>query len=90
MYVQVGRIMMVDNTKHIFKNGNSYALRISKQDRLDLGIDEDTNLVKTISPDHKTISFTVINSNDENQAVDDFAKKFMADHKKAFDILKDM
>lgn len=26
----------------------------------------------------------------ENQAVDDFAQKFIADHKKAFDILKNI
>ena len=43
-------------------------------------------MIKTISPDHKTISFTVVNSND-NQTVDDFAHKFIAEHKKAFDIL---
>ena len=42
-------------------------------------------MIKTISPDHKTISFTVVNSND-NQTVD-FAHKFIAEHKKAFDIL---
>lgn len=81
--------MAVENAKHIFKNGNSYAIRISKQDREQLGIDESADLIKTISPDRKTISFTVVSSN-ENKAVDDFAKQFMADHKKAFDILKDM
>lgn len=81
--------MIVKNAKHIFKNGNSYAIRISKDDSKQLGINESTDLIKTISPDHKTISFTVVNPN-EDQAVDDFAKKFMADHKKAFEVLKDM
>ncbi|MBW8014509.1 AbrB/MazE/SpoVT family DNA-binding domain-containing protein [Lactobacillus helveticus] len=81
--------MVVKNAKHIFKSGNSYAIRISKEDRSQLGIDESSNLIKTISPDKKTISFTVVNPN-ENQTIDAFAKKFMADHKKAFDILKDM
>ncbi|MGN1272629.1 MAG: AbrB/MazE/SpoVT family DNA-binding domain-containing protein [Lactobacillus sp.] len=81
--------MVLQNTKHLFKNGNSYAIRISKQDREQLGIDESTDLIKSISPDHKTISFTVATP-DENQTVDEFAKKFIADHQKAFDILKDM
>ena len=54
-----------------------------------MGIDESADLIKTISPDNKTISFTVVTPN-ENQAVDDFAKKFMAEHKKAFEVLKDM
>lgn len=73
----------------VVKNGNSYAIRISKEDREKLGIDESVDLIKTISPDHKTISFTVA-SPDDNQEVEDFAKKFIADHQKAFDILKDM
>ncbi|MBW8009496.1 AbrB/MazE/SpoVT family DNA-binding domain-containing protein [Lactobacillus helveticus] len=81
--------MVLKNAKHIFKNGNSYAIRISKKDREQLGIDESADLVKTISPDNKTISFTVV-THDENKTVDDFARKFMATHKKAFDILKDM
>ncbi|GAA0190878.1 MAG: AbrB/MazE/SpoVT family DNA-binding domain-containing protein [Lactobacillus kefiranofaciens] len=81
--------MAANNTKHIFKNGNSYAIRISKEDRKQLGIDESADLIKTISPDNKTISFTVVTPN-ENQEVDDFAKKFMAEHKKAFEVLKDM
>lgn len=81
--------MALKNAQHLFKSGNSYALRISKRDREQLGIDENADLIKSISPDHKTISFTVVDP-DENQAVDNFAKKFLAKHKKAFDVLKDM
>ncbi|KRN93117.1 hypothetical protein IV81_GL000967 [Pediococcus stilesii] len=44
----------------MFKNGNSYAFRISKQDREFLNVDTDTKFEKIVSPDGKEITFRKI------------------------------
>ncbi|CAM3214596.1 AbrB family transcriptional regulator [Lactiplantibacillus plajomi] len=44
----------------MFKNGNSYAFRISKKDREFLGADTDTRFEKIVSPDGKEITFKKI------------------------------
>jgi hypothetical protein len=41
----------------MFKNGNSFAFRVSKQDREFLGADESTEFEKIVSPDGKEITF---------------------------------
>jgi hypothetical protein len=44
----------------MFKNGNSYAFRISKKDREFLDADNDTHFEKIVSPDGKEITFKKI------------------------------
>lgn len=44
----------------MFKNGNSYAFRISKNDREFLNVDENTIFEKIISPDGKEVTFKKI------------------------------
>lgn len=44
----------------MFKNGNSYAFRISKRDREFLNVDENTEFEKIISHDGKEITFKKI------------------------------
>lgn len=44
----------------MFKNGNSYAFRISKKDREFLNADNDTYFEKIVSPDGKEITFKKI------------------------------
>ncbi|MDV7694515.1 AbrB family transcriptional regulator [Pediococcus parvulus] len=41
----------------MFKNGNSFAFRVSKQDREFLSADESTEFEKVVSPDGKEITF---------------------------------
>ncbi|KRO00592.1 hypothetical protein [Companilactobacillus kimchiensis] len=41
----------------MFKNGNSYAFRISKKDREFLDADNNTKFEKIVSPDGKEVTF---------------------------------
>ncbi len=41
----------------LFKNGNSYAFRLSKKDREFLNVDGETTFEKIISPDGKEVTF---------------------------------
>ena len=41
----------------LFKNGNSYAFRISKKDREFLHADDNTTFEKIVSPDGKEVTF---------------------------------
>lgn len=44
----------------MFKNGNSYAFRISKKDREFLNADSNTSFEKIVSPDGKEVTFRKI------------------------------
>jgi len=44
----------------LFKNGNSYAFRLSKKDREFLEVSSDTMFEKIISPDGKEVTFRKI------------------------------
>lgn len=46
----------------MFKNGNSYAFRISKKDREFLNADSNTRFEKIVSPDGKEVTFRKIES----------------------------
>jgi len=50
----------------MFKNGNSYAFRISKKDREFMKVDEGTEFEKTVSPDGKEITFKKVESSTPN------------------------
>ncbi|MFC6324107.1 AbrB family transcriptional regulator [Companilactobacillus baiquanensis] len=44
----------------MFKNGNSYAFRVSKKDREFMNVGEETKFEKIVSPDGKSITFKKI------------------------------
>jgi len=44
----------------MFKNGNSYAFRISKKDREFMNLNDSTEFEKIVSPDGKKITFQKI------------------------------
>ncbi|WP_367294977.1 AbrB family transcriptional regulator [Levilactobacillus yonginensis] len=44
----------------LFKNGNSYAFRLSKKDREFLKVDGETTFEKIVSPDGKEVTFRKI------------------------------
>lgn len=69
--------MSVQDKRHIFKTSKSHSIGISKDEHKELGIDSAAYLMKT-------------NDQTDDQAVDDFAKKFIAEHQPAFDVLKGM
>lgn len=54
----------------IFKNGNSQAFRVTKNDLEQLDATPTTEFEKTISPDEKTISFTKIDDTVLQKTID--------------------
>lgn len=46
----------------LFKNGNSYAFRLTKKDREFLKVDGDTTFEKIISPDGKEVIFRKVDT----------------------------
>lgn len=67
MYTQGDDIHMINPEElnqnvQMFKNGNSYAFRISKKDREFLNIDQNTKFEKIVSPDGSEITFKKIDT----------------------------
>lgn len=62
----------------MFKNGNSYAFRISKKDREFLNADADTKFEKIVSPDGSEITFKKIDTVRPN--ILETANKLYDDH----------
>ncbi|APX72149.1 AbrB family transcriptional regulator [Companilactobacillus allii] len=62
----------------MFKNGNSFAFRVSKKDRDFLGADESTEFEKVVSPDGKAITFRKVEN--VRPEIMDIADKLMDKH----------
>ncbi|MCZ0890985.1 hypothetical protein O0Z71_00745 [Ligilactobacillus saerimneri] len=45
-------------TSKVFKAGNSYGIRLTTNDKKLLNINTGEDMIKTISPDHMSITFT--------------------------------
>ncbi|GEO68292.1 hypothetical protein [Levilactobacillus acidifarinae] len=50
----------------LFKNGNSYAFRVSKKDREFLDVDDQTKFEKVVSPDGQSITFKKVKTTRPN------------------------
>lgn len=84
---------MVNNTKlenesKLFKNGNSWAIRIPKKDKEKLHADDNTVFERKISDDGKTIMFTKVE--DVDPEIFNYLDQQYDKHKVLMDRLKNL
>lgn len=73
------------NKTKMFKSGNSYALRLTKEDRKLLRADDDTIFEKKVSADGNTITFSKLEA--VHPELDNFISDFYA---KNSNLMKDL
>lgn len=90
--IQLEVIKMVNDTKlnesKLFKNGNSWAIRIPKKDKEKLHADDNTVFERKISDDGKTIMFTKVEKVDPE--IFNYLDKQYDKHKGLMDRLKNI